>query len=235
VQDIEIVESVSNIDLILGGHEHENIQVWRGANLTPIFKAGGNARSVYIHRLRYNTDTRDLDIQARLQPITNTITSDPEVSERIDYWVNQAYSGFREEGFDPEQVVAHIPTALDGRDERIANGSTNLTDLISKSMRSIDPESDLVIFNSGTLRIDDTVPPGPVTEYDVIRIIPFGDTVISLEVKGHLLRRILNQGRANKGSGGFNNTRALRSAWRGAGAPGFKSGRIGFRIVMEEK
>ena len=35
--------------------------------------------------------------------------------------------------------------------------------------------------------------------------------------------------------GGFNNTRAVRSAWRGAGAPTFRSGRIGFRLVMEAK
>ena len=35
--------------------------------------------------------------------------------------------------------------------------------------------------------------------------------------------------------GGFSNTRALRSAWRGAGAPAFKSGRVGFRLVMEAR
>lgn len=36
------------------------------------------------------------------------------------------------------------------------------------------PGAQWSINNSGAIRIDDVIQPGPVTEYDVIRILPFG-------------------------------------------------------------
>jgi 5'-nucleotidase len=30
------------------------------------------------------------------------------------------------------------------------------------------------VFNSGAIRIDDVLPAGPITQYDVIRMLPFG-------------------------------------------------------------
>ena len=61
-QDIALAQSVPGIDLILGGHEHENMQLWRGAAYVPIFKADANARTVYIHRLSYDTAIRKLSL-----------------------------------------------------------------------------------------------------------------------------------------------------------------------------
>ena len=34
--DQALIEAVPEIDLVLGGHEHENIQQWRGTNFTPL-------------------------------------------------------------------------------------------------------------------------------------------------------------------------------------------------------
>ena len=209
-QDIQLAETVPGIDLIVGGHEHENVQMWRGSNMTPIFKADSNARSVYIHRLHYNTRTRNLQIESHLKQITDAIPSDPALEKQIDSWVEQAYEGFRDAGFNPENLVTTLSEPLDGRDATIIRGPTNLTDLIANSVIHAAPESQVAIFNSGTIRIDDTVPPGPITEYDVIRVIPFGDRVFSLEVKGRLLQRILEQGRNNRGSGAFLQTANIR-------------------------
>ena len=42
-----------------------------------------------------------------------------------------------------------------------------------------------------------------LTVYDVIRILLFGGNVQLTSIKGHLLIKILNQGIANAGTGGF--------------------------------
>jgi 2',3'-cyclic-nucleotide 2'-phosphodiesterase (5'-nucleotidase family) len=43
----------------------------------------------------------------------------------------------------------------------------------------------------------------PVTQYDVIRSLPFGGSIMEMEMKGSLLIKILNAGRKNVGAGGF--------------------------------
>ena len=64
-------------------------------------------------------------------------------------------------------------------------------------------DADLAIFNGGSIRIDDVIPPGPVTEYDVIRIMPFGGDVLAVSMEGQVLKRVLDQGIANQGTGGY--------------------------------
>jgi len=47
------------------------------------------------------------------------------------------------------------------------------------------------------------VTPGPLTQYDVIRILPFGGPVVVVEMTGELLLRVLHQGDRNRGGGGY--------------------------------
>jgi 5'-nucleotidase len=53
------------------------------------------------------------------------------------------------------------------------------------------------------VRLDDVLPAGPITEYDVIRLLPFGGRVVEVELTGALLKQVLDQGDANRGIGGF--------------------------------
>ena len=59
------------------------------------------------------------------------------------------------------------------------------------------------LLNSGSIRIDDVITPGPISQYDVIRILPFGGPVLAVEMHGSLLLRVLDLGERNKGGGGF--------------------------------
>jgi 5'-nucleotidase / UDP-sugar diphosphatase len=65
------------------------------------------------------------------------------------------------------------------------------------------PETELALCNSGAIRIDDILPAGKITEYDVIRILPFGGDVITTKMKGSLLKQVLEQGQKNKGGGSY--------------------------------
>lgn len=201
--DITLAQAVPGIDLILGGHEHENVEVYRGADFTPIHKADANARTVQIHDLRYDTKDKSLSINSRLRRITSSDADDPEVARRVDRWVNAAFEGFRSQGFEPERVVAKITEELDGRESSVRNRPTRLTEVIALSMVRAAPGTELAIYNSGSIRIDDVLPAGEVTEYDIIRTMPFGGTVLSLQMRGDLLKQVLDQGRARAGTGGY--------------------------------
>lgn len=202
-EDRDLALNFPEIDIVIGGHEHENIQTWRGPDLTPIAKADANARTVYIHELAYNTATGKLSIDSRLRIVDADIPDDPTVAATVDKWVQLAFDGFRSQGFEPEAVVTNLTEALDGTEASVRYQPTRLTDLIAQGMLASVEGAELALFNGGSIRIDDVLPPGPITEYDVIRIMPFGGKVMDVEMKGSLLQDVLDAGEANQGRGGY--------------------------------
>jgi len=63
--------------------------------------------------------------------------------------------------------------------------------------------TDCAIFNGGSVRIDDVLTPGPITEYDIIRVLPFGGKIVGATLDGALLAKVLDVGQANAGIGGY--------------------------------
>jgi 5'-nucleotidase len=70
-------------------------------------------------------------------------------------------------------------------------------------MRNAADDVDVVFFNSGSIRLDDVLPPGSVTQYDVIRVLPFGGEIVTVEMSGALLDSVLTQGVISQGTGGY--------------------------------
>jgi 5'-nucleotidase/UDP-sugar diphosphatase len=220
--DQALAEGVPGVALIMGGHEHENIRAFRGSGFTPILKADANARTVYVHRLTWDTARRSLAVDSRLVIVSDAIPEDPEVAKVVAAWEEKGFSGFRQQGFEPTEKVAVTTVALDGREASIRNRATGLSDLIARAFLAEAPGSELSIYNGGSIRIDDVLPPGPVTQYDVIRILPFGGKVLTADIKGSLLARALDQGLANRGQGGFLQTANVTrtgSGWTVGGKP----------------
>lgn len=201
--DFQYAAEIPAIDLILGGHEHENWRVFRGTDLTPVVKADANARTVYVHDLSWNAATGKLTIESTLVPINATTPEDPVVAALAQSWVDRAFAAFRAGGFEPGDVVAQTSIPLDGRETVVRNRESALSSLIVNAMHAAAPAVDLAILNTGSIRIDDVLPPGPVTQYDVIRVLPFGGDIVEVEMRGSTLARTLDQGVANVGTGGF--------------------------------
>lgn len=220
--DVELVTQVPGIDLVLGGHEHENWLLHRGQAFVPIVKADANVRTLAIVTLAFGASGARPDIAVRLQRIDATIPAAPAVDAIARAWVERGFEGFRKQGFRPEAVVATITEPLDGRESTVRNRSGRLTDLITAGIARDAGGVDVVLFNAGSVRIDDIVPPGPVTEYDVIRILPFGGRVAKASFEGELLERVLDTGVNNQGLGGYLHVRGVRregGVWRVQGKP----------------
>jgi 5'-nucleotidase len=200
--DQQIAEQVPEIDLILGGHDHENWAIERGARFTPIIKADANVRTVAIVTLQVAKKGARPVVTSRLQRIDDRMKEGPKTAAEVKKWVDLAYAGFRADGFEPTQVVTTTDVALDGRESAVRNHSTNMTDLIVDAMRR-EAATDTAILNGGSVRLDDVLPAGPVTQYDVIRVLPFGGKVVKATFTGALLSKVLEIGARNVGTGGF--------------------------------
>lgn len=222
-QDVLLAQAIPELDLILGGHEHENVRAFRGSDLTPILKADANVRTLYVHDLSFDPGTGALEIDSRLVPITDAIPDDSATLEVVDHWVEIGFAGFRESGFDPWEVVAEVSSPMDGLEASVRNRPTGLTQLIADAMWAEVEGAEGALLNSGSIRIDDVVTPGPISQYDVIRILPFGGPVVAVEMRGDLLLQVLDQGERNKGGGGFlqraNITMDDGGSWRVGGEP----------------
>lgn len=202
-QDAEFVSAVPGIDLVLGGHEHENWLMYRGPRLVPVIKADANVRSLAIVTLTFRTPRTRPEVSARLQRIDDSIPSAPAVESVARRWVERGFEAFRRQGFTPEAVVATVTEPLDGRESTVRNSEGRLTDLVAEAMAQEAKTADVALFNAGSIRIDDVLPPGPVTEYDIIRILPFGGRIVKAQLDGALLTRVLDTGVNNQGIGGF--------------------------------
>jgi 5'-nucleotidase len=221
--DIAMAATLPGVDMILGGHEHENNYVRRGPYFTPVAKADSNGQTVYIHRFSYDTKTKSLQIDSDLKVIDSSLADDPAIKIVVDEWVEKAFESFRAEGVNPEDIAATSTETLDGLEASVRGKTTRFTELITLSALNAFPGSDLSLLNGGSIRLDDILPPGPVTQYDVIRTFPFsGSSYSQVSVPGDLLKQALDVGVKNKGKGGFlhhANVEKSENGWEVKGKP----------------
>ncbi len=201
--DVNLAAAVPEIDIIMGGHEHENYKLLRGDNFTPITKADANAKTVFVHQLSFNKTTRQLDITSELVFIDDKIESDPDIAKIASKWTEIAFESFRKMGYEPTDTLCISDKVLDGTEAAVRSRETELTRLITRGFLSAYPSADASIMNGGSVRIDDKLQPGPITQYDILKISPFGGDISLVTMKGKTLVEALNIGLTNEGTGGF--------------------------------
>jgi 2',3'-cyclic-nucleotide 2'-phosphodiesterase (5'-nucleotidase family) len=200
-EDKNLASQLPQLRLIMGGHEHVNM--YHKVGETVIAKADANARTVYIHTLSFDESNKLINMKSDLLNIDSTVAEDPKVKELVDEWTTRAFKGFIDKGFDPLVMVYDLKSeSLDGREETVRYELCPLGVLIAMAMLDASKGSDCAVFNSGAIRIDDELK-GEVTQYDIIRVLPFGGKILQVEMKGSLLRKIMETGWNNKGNGGF--------------------------------
>lgn len=198
--DKKLAAAFPQLKLILGGHEHVNS--YNKVGNVVIAKADANARTVYLHKLNYDKATRQLTMVPELIKIDQTIPDEPVTKAVVDKWLSIADKSLGDQGFTPDEVLATLTEPYDGREEFVRSTSTNLTRLIGKAFSAAWPNSELSIYNSGSIRLDDQLV-GTITQYDVVRTLPYGGKIMLAEMKGSLLRRAFDSAMKHPGNGCF--------------------------------
>jgi 5'-nucleotidase len=198
--DVMLARQIPGLSLIIGGHEHERHYAKIGN--VYITKADANARTVYIIDLEINKNIKKQEVKTELRYVDEKIAPDSVTDAVVKKWTDIAEKNYASIGFDAHKVVMQKSEPLDGREAYIRTQSTNFTRLIVAAIEKASPSADVVLINSGSIRVDDILQM-PVTEYDVIRSLPFGGSVMEVDMKGSLLIRILDVSKKNIGNGGF--------------------------------
>ena len=200
-EDLELAALLQDVPLLMGGHDHTNMIHTVGK--VKVTKADANAKSAYVHRLQIDTKAKKTKISSELVELNESVALDPLLSKVVDKWNKIANDIFSKDGFDTNDIIAKIDAPLDGRESSIRHKQTNLGQLITKAIsNAYDNKNDCAILNSGSIRIDDEIS-GNVTQFDIIRAMPFGGGIAKVTMTGSLLKKVLDEGLENEGKGAY--------------------------------
>jgi len=205
--DSALLARESNLDFILGGHEHERHRILIGQKR--LLKADANSRSAQLFTI---TKTPNGWMQAdRIIEIDHTIPFDPATQVVVKAWSDSVVKRL-----GPERSIATIAFPLDGRDEVNRARESPLGDLVTDAMR-FGTGADVALMNSGTMRIDDVLPAGPITNYQLESIFLFADEtrIMTFPITGARLRELLEHGVAptSVGKGAYIQVSGVKFSW----------------------
>jgi 5'-nucleotidase len=201
-QDKQLAAS-GDIDLIVGGHEHELLQAVAGGAL--IVKAGSDARNlgrIDLHLARTGkprpATRKGRRSRFRLQsldwqviPVTDAVTDDAETAAVVAGYEQQLNASLGE-------VIGRTSVTLDVRAATVRRGESNIGNFIADAYRAA-LDSDVALVNSGSLRSDATYGPGELTRKDVLSVLPFENAIVKVKLTGAHLKRLLENGVSQAG------------------------------------
>ena len=182
-EDERLAAEVPEIDLILGGHDHSGM--FKVVNGTLIFKAKSDWRDVGYLKVYLIPGLKPV-VFLEVIPITNKIPDDPEMAKVVDKYAQQ---------LDKELAIpiGETKVPLDARRKTVRTMESNFGDLIADAMRDY-TGADAAIANGGGIRTDSIYGPGQLTRKDILSVLPFGNSVISVKVSGCDLKAALENG-----------------------------------------
>jgi 2',3'-cyclic-nucleotide 2'-phosphodiesterase (5'-nucleotidase family) len=200
-EDEEIARLLPNIPLIMGGHEHTRKD--RKVGNVIIKKADANAKSAFIHTIRFDKASQATSVDSQYKLIDSTVAFNARIETIVKKWDSIMKKEITKVIDNPDEVIYHAKEPLEGRDTPIRSEQTNLGILIAESMSfSYDDQVDCSFTNGGGIRIDDVLE-GEVRSIDIFRVLPYGGSVYKVQMKGSLLIDVLNFGEKARGTGAY--------------------------------
>ena len=199
--DKKLAAMLPKIALIMGGHEHDN-QIHKVGG-TVITKADANAKTVYVHTLRYDKKKGTCTVKSELRKVDNSIADEPKTLAVVNKWEKIQNDALLAAGINASNVVAKLEKPLDCRETVVRTTQAQIGKMITEAMFMVSKNKPEAVFmNSGSIRVDDVLS-GSLTELDIVRILPFGGSIVEVEMTGALLLKTLDAGYKNVGGGGY--------------------------------
>lgn len=184
--DYLMLQRDPRVDLILGGHEHEAHDSAIGQR--HVVKADANSRSAQsVLLFGKKGDWRE---GTRLLLMDRTVPFDTAVAAVTKRWADSLAKKL-----GGARVIGTAAAPIDARDHLSRNGESPIGDLVADAMRS-GTGADVALINSGTLRLDDVIPTGPMTNWTLESLFLFPDEtrVVTFPLTGARLRALLEHG-----------------------------------------
>ncbi|UYV70694.1 hypothetical protein LAZ67_8000291 [Cordylochernes scorpioides] len=181
--DSRLAANVDEIDLILGGHDHD--YEIKKVNDKLIVKSGTDFRQFSRITLDFSRGT-EVGVEVEAIDVTSEYAEDPTLAQQLEQYKHMVEGKM-------DDVLGVFHTDLDGRFSVIRTQESNLGNFVADVMLSA-THSDLALLNSGTLRSDCLHPRGDFTLRDLVTVLPMMDSLIVLNVTGEVVWKCLENG-----------------------------------------
>lgn len=185
VKSTDIAKALPEIDVIIDGHSHTDLEEGMMVNGVLIVSSGEYTKNVGIVDLTI-MDGKVTSKSAKL--FTKAEAADMEGSAKVTALMDEIKA-------DQEKITSVVlsstKTILDGERGQVRAGETNLGNLIADAMIN-ESDADVAITNGGGIRA--SIPVGKITKGDVITVLPFGNYIITKEVKGADIKAAIENG-----------------------------------------
>ena len=186
VDDQQLAAAIPAIDLVLGGHEHVPLDAKVGKTL--ILKVG--AEGVALGRIdvlvKVGKGGRQVETKWELIAVTDEIPDQPRVAALMKQYEGQV-------AVQLNTVAGATSTPLDTRNEIVRVRESPVGNLIADLLRAA-VQADVALVNGGGIRGNAVTPAGSLTRGDVLRILPFANKIVKLDLTGATLRAAIENG-----------------------------------------
>lgn len=187
-EDVEFAESVSGIDLIIGGHDH---LIWNKTVTAP-----GGERTLIVHAGKYGEEIDSVNLALSDGEVTESSIERYEITEnmpddkQITSYIMPYYENYTSSLSEP---VGKTLVPLDATYKGLRTGEANAGDLIADTIRQYVPGVDIALINSGSIRGDSTIPAGEITYLTLETLLPFENMVVEIRMTGKEVKETLER------------------------------------------
>ncbi|MGG3855728.1 5'-nucleotidase C-terminal domain-containing protein [Caldifermentibacillus hisashii] len=215
--DLTLATKVDGIDVIVGGHSHTTLSTpvvvdkdENGAKKDPtvIVQTGANNTNLGVLDVKFSKNGVIKESEGKLIPVAN-LKPDKEAEELLKPYASKIKEVSEKEiGVTLEKALEN-PRLGEGQSSGISvrNHETILGNIITDGMlakaKEYNPNTVMALQNGGGIRA--AIEAGPVTNGEVIKVLPFGNTLAVMDLTGADLKAAFEVGlRSYPGeNGGF--------------------------------
>jgi 2',3'-cyclic-nucleotide 2'-phosphodiesterase (5'-nucleotidase family) len=190
--DLELAAQVEGIDVIVGGHTHVKLDA-------PVFETTGVEPTVIVQANEYNKFLGTLDVTFDATGKIITTETKGKLLDISTYAEDAATLNILNTKYKPAiqakeaTVVGTAAVQLVGGNPAARVGETNLGNLVADGMlakaKTINPNTVIAIQNGGGVRT--TLNAGNITLADIFRVLPFGNALGIMDLKGSEIKEAL--------------------------------------------
>jgi len=238
-EDLKLARRLVGVQVIVGGHSHTLLGSFPHKELAPAgpyptVVKNPEGKDVLVVQawewgkvvglLEVTFDAKGELLAYKGEPILMT----PEVSPE-DFFAKEALLAYAQPVMAlMEQVIAQAKVDLIGERAIVRKRESNLGNLIADGMvwKTRNAGVRIALQNGGGIRT--TIPKGPITVGKVYEVLPFGNTLVVMDLKGREIKAALENGVSQweQAAGRFLQVSGLRYAFDLSRAPGDRVVRV---------